>query len=140
MSHRVVLVRAATTAGGGGCCGGDVRPFDPGGSHHDHPADTHPADTDDVAAVYRALCTALPEDVDVQIVAPTNWIFLLPELVRGGRRRGLRGAQLRRSVRAGVAVQSLVVDGAVLASGGLPAPARAVELVREQLALPRPDP
>ncbi|CAN5293045.1 hypothetical protein BH20ACT5_BH20ACT5_07480 [soil metagenome] len=51
------------------------------------------------------------------------------------RRRGLRGADLRRSVRAGLAVWSLIVDGRVLASGGLPSPDIAVEEVRARLAL-----
>ncbi|UOY03097.1 hypothetical protein [Blastococcus sp. PRF04-17] len=131
MRHRVVLVRGprATGGGGGGCCGGDVRPFDEGGGH------CHTVVDDEVAPVYRALRSALPADVDVEIVSPTNWPFLLPELVGGGRRRGLRGLALARSVRAGIAVSSLVLDGAVLASGGLPAPDDAVALVEAQLSL-----
>jgi hypothetical protein len=105
-----------------------VRPFDRGGDAHCH---TRPAD--DVGEIYRALRTALPADVAVEIVSPSNWLWLLPELVRGGRRRGLRGADLRRSVRAGLAVSSLIVDGAVLASGGLPSPDRAVAAVEAEL-------
>jgi hypothetical protein len=130
MTHRVVLVRGPRAAGGGGggCCSGDVRPFDEGGGH------CHPVAGDEVASVYRALRTALPSDVDVEIVSPSNWLFLLPELIAGGRRRGLRGAALGRSVRAGLAVSSLVVDGRVLASGGLPPPAEAVAAVRTALA------
>jgi hypothetical protein len=131
MRHRVVLVRGPRAAGGGGggsCCGGDVRPFDEGGGH------CHPASDDEVAPVYRALRTALPADVDVEIVSPSNWLFLLPELVNGGRRRGLHGADLRRSVRAGLAVSSLIVDGRVLASGRLPSPDMAVAEVTAQLA------
>lgn len=130
MRHRVVLVRGPRAAGGGGggCCSGDVRPFDEGGER------CHPVADDEVAPVYRALRTALPADVDVEIVAPSNWLFLLPELIGGGRRRGLRGAGLRRSVRAGLAVSSLIVDGRVLASGRLPDPEVAVEEVRALLA------
>lgn len=132
MSHRVVLVRGPRAAGGGGggCCSGDVRPFDEGGGAH-----RHELRDDEVGAVYRALRSALPDDVSVEIVAPSNWLFLLPELVGGGRRRGLRGAALRRSVRRGLAVSSLVVDGVALASGGLPTPAQAVDAVRTELAL-----
>jgi hypothetical protein len=107
-----------------------VRPFDDGGGCEVHPP---PAD-DDVGAVYRALRAALPGDVAVEVVSPSNWVWLLPALVGDGRRRGLRGAQLRREVRAGMAVSSLSVDGLVLASGGLPSPAQAVALVEAQLA------
>ncbi|GAA3185659.1 hypothetical protein GCM10010531_44840 [Blastococcus jejuensis] len=132
MTARVVLVRGSRSAagGGGGCCSGDVRPFDAGGDA----AHCHTPPADDVGAVYRALRTALPDDVAVEIVSPSNWLWLLPVLVRDGRRRGLRGAELRRSVRAGMAVSSLIVDGAVLASGGLPAPDDAVAAVLAERA------
>ena len=131
MSSRVVLVRGPrAAAAGGGCCSGDVRPFDEGGSH------CHAVrDDDGVGGVYRALRSALPADVAVEIVSPSNWLWLLPALVTDGRRRGLRGAALWRSVRAGIAVDSLIVDGAVLASGGLPAPADALAAVQAELAL-----
>ena len=134
MRHRVVLVRGPRSAGGGGggCCSGDVRPFDEGGDAHRHEV----AD-DEVGAVYRALRAALPAEVDVEIVSPSNWIFLLPELVSGGRRRGLQGARLRQSVRRGLAVSSLIVDGIVLSSGQLPSPERAVAAVRAELVLDR---
>jgi hypothetical protein len=131
--HRVVLVRGIRSAGGAGsgCCSGDVRPFDDGGDalHCAAPL------TDEVGAVYRALRSALPDDVAIEVVSPSNWLWLVPELVAGGRRRGLRGADLRRSVRAGLAVSSLVVDGAVLCSGGLPSPVDAVAAVEADLAL-----
>ena len=139
MSSRVVLVRGAraVVAGGGGCCSGDVRPFDDGGVHR-HGADgelvTCAPPADDVAALYLALRRGLPSEVDVQVVSPSNWLWLLPVLVGDGRRRGLRGAQLRRSVRAGMAVSSLVVDGAVLFSGWLPDPDSGVAAVRAELA------
>ena len=107
-----------------------MRPFDAGGDAHCH---VPPAD--EVGEIYRALRTALPDDVAVEIVSPSNWLWLLPELVRGGRRRGLRGSALGRSVRAGLAVSSLIVDGAVLASGGLPSPDRAVAAVEAELSL-----
>ena len=131
MTRRVVLVRGAraVVGGGGGCCGGDVRPFDEGGGAcHAPPPDEH-------AAVYRALRAALPQDVDVQVVSPSNWLWLLPALYTDGRRRGLRGAALRRCVLAGAAPASLVADGAVLFSGALPAPAVAVAAVERELAL-----
>jgi hypothetical protein len=138
VTSRVVLVRGSRggPGGGGGCCSGDVRPFDEGGTHRGHDAPTGAcAPGDDVAALYRALRTGLPRDVDVHVVAPSNWMWLLPVLVVDGRRRGLRGAELRRSVRAGMAVSSLVVDGAVLSSGELPDPAAGVAAVRAELAL-----
>ena len=147
MRSRVVLVRGlrGSAGGGGGCCSADVRPFDEGGGAHRHPAgpaadcaapdDAAAAAPDDVAALYLALRTGLPGDVDVHVVAPSNWLWLLPVLIGDGRRRGLRGAQLRRSVRAGMAVSSLVVDGAVLFSGRLPDPASGVAAVRAELAL-----
>ena len=133
MTTRVVLVRGSRSAAGagGGCCSGDVRPFDSGGDG----AHCHLPPEDDVGDVYRALRRALPDDVAVEIVSPSNWLWLVPALVTDGRRRGLRGAALRRSVRAGLAVSSLIVDGAVLASGGLPPPAEAVAAVERDLAL-----
>jgi hypothetical protein len=133
VTSRVVLVRGPrAVAAAGGCCSGDVRPFDEGGSHCHSVVDDP---DDDVGPVYRELRAALPADVAVEIVSPSNWLWLVPELVRGGRRRGLRGAALGRSVRAGLAVSSLIVDGAVLASGGLPGPREAVAAVEEELAL-----
>jgi hypothetical protein len=101
-----------------------VRPFDAGGGAH-----CHPPPADEVGEVFRALRAALPDDVAIEVVSPSNWLWLVPVLLRDGRRRGLRGAELRRSVRAGLAVSSLVVDGTVLASGGLPAPDAAVAAV-----------
>lgn len=128
-----MLVRGARSSGGAGagagCCGGDVRPFDEGGTHR------HAPPADDAGAVYRALRAQLPSDVDVQVVSPSNWLWLLPELVRGGRRRGLTGPALRRSVRAGLAVSSLLVDGVAVSSGALPSPERAVAAVQRELAL-----
>ncbi|TYP88511.1 hypothetical protein [Blastococcus xanthinilyticus] len=130
MTSRVVLVRGSRAAGGGGgCCSGDIRPFDGGGSH------AHVPPEDPVSSVYRALRQELPPDVAVEVVSPSNWLWLVPELTTAGRRRGLRGAALRRSVRAGLAVESLIVDGVVLASGGLPDPAAAVAAVEAELAL-----
>jgi hypothetical protein len=129
MTSRVVLVRAARSrsGAGGGCCSGDVRPFDAGGGHVHRPVD------DEVGAVYRALREVLPGEVAVEVVSPSNWLWLLPALVRDGRRRGLHGRALRRSVRAGIAAPSLVVDGAVLFSGELPDPE--VAAVEAELAL-----
>ena len=144
MSSRVVLVRDARTVhgGGGGCCSGAVRPFDEGGSHRHGAATTGApaavrsacAPGDDVAALYRALRQALPDEVDVQVVSPSNWLWLLPVLIGDGRRRGLRGSGLSRSVRAGMAVSSLVVDGEVLFSGWLPDPVSGVAAVQAELA------
>lgn len=137
MSSRVVLVRGSRggPGGGGGCCSADVRPFDEGGTHRHGAAPDACPPADDVAALYLALRTGLPRDVDVHVVAPSNWLWLLPVLVADGRRRGLRGAQLRRSVRTGMAVNSLVVDGAVLSSGRLPDPQTGLAAVRAELAL-----
>jgi hypothetical protein len=131
MTFRVVLVRGPRTpaGAGGGCCSGDVRPFDEGGGH------AHAPRADDVVAVYRALRAALGPEVPVEVVSPSNWLWLLPALVSDGRRRGLRGRQLLRSVRGGLAVSSLVVDGRVLFSGRLPAPEVAVAQVESELAL-----
>lgn len=131
MRSRVVLVRGARAAvgGGGGCCSGDVRPFDEGGGH------AHAAPPGPETAVYRALRATLPPEVDVEVVSPSNWLWLLPELVRGGRRCGLRGAELLAQVRAGLAVSSLLVDGRPLFTGGLPSAPEAVAAVEAELAL-----
>jgi hypothetical protein len=131
VTSRVVLVRSAraVVGGGGGCCSGDVRPFDDGGSHDHVPV------ADEVAGLYRALRSRLPPEVAVEVVSPSNWLWLLPVLVADGRRRGFRGPELRRSVRAGLAASSLVADGRVLFSGTLPAPEAAVAAVEAELAL-----
>jgi hypothetical protein len=131
MTSRVVLVRQARSrsGAGGGCCSGDVRPFDAGGEH------AHPLVDDEVGAVYRALREVLPSEVAVEVVSPSNWLWLLPALARDGRRRGMHGRALRRSVRSGIAAPSLVVDGAVLFSGELPDPEVAVAAVEAELAL-----
>lgn len=133
MTSRVVLVRDTRSAApaAGGCCGGDVRPFDDGGSH------CHPPRRDEVGEVYRALRAALPDHVDVQVVSPSNWLWLLPEVVRGARRSGLRGSALLRSVRAGMAASSVLVDGVPVVSGGMPSPADVVTLVGPALRRPR---
>jgi hypothetical protein len=138
--HRVVLVRPArsVSGGSGGCCSGLVRPFDEGGGHglcHDTTGGHAPPDGDEVGAVYRALRARLPEDVAVEVVAPSNWLWLLPTLLADGRRRGLSGTALLRTLRRGMAVSSLVVDGAVLFSGRLPEPAQAVAAAEAELAL-----
>lgn len=110
-----MLVRGSrSVVGGGGCCSGDVRPFDEGGVHG------HLAAADEVGATYRALRRTLPAGARLEVVSPSNWLWLLPVLVRDGRRRGLRGHALWHSVRAGLAASSLVVDGRVLFSGRLP--------------------
>jgi hypothetical protein len=133
VTSRIVLVRDTRSAApaAGGCCGGDVRPFDDGGSHR------HVPRRDRVGEVYRALRGAVPDHVDVQVVSPSNWLWLLPELVRGGRRNGLRGAALLRSVRAGMAASSVLVDGVPVISGGMPDPADVVTLVGRDGALHR---
>lgn len=131
MTPRVVLVRSPRTSAGagGGCCSGDVRPFDEGGGH------AHAPPGDEVVDVYRALRAALPPEVPVEVVSPSNWLWLLPTLLCDGRRRGLRGRRLLASVRAGMAVSSLAIDGRVLFSGRLPAPETAVAAVERELAL-----
>lgn len=131
MTARVVLVRSARTpaGAGGGCCSGDVRPFDEGGGH------AHAPPGDEVVDVYRALRAVLPAEVRVELVSPSNWMWLLPTLLSDGRHRGLRGRRLLASVRAGLAASSLVVDGRVLFSGRLPTPDSAVAAVESELAL-----
>ncbi len=107
MSSRVVLVRGprAAAAAGGGCCSGDVRPFDEGGAHRHAPAPTGAGE------LYRALRESLPDDVAVEVVAPTNWVWLVPVLTAAARRRGESGLRLVRSVRRGMRVSSVLVDG-----------------------------
>ena len=94
MSARVILVRGARTAGGGGgCCSGDVRPFDAGGSHRHVPPD------DAVGAVYRALRARLPAGVAIEVVSPSNWLWLVPALVSAGRHAPVLDRELPGRVR-----------------------------------------
>jgi hypothetical protein len=127
--HRVVLVRGPRDAagGGGGCCSGDLRPFDEGGGHR------HGFPPDGAGELYLALRAALPDDVAVEVVAPTNWAWLVPTLLADGRRRGLRGRRLLAAVRSGLRVSSVLVDGRPVLPGGPHRPAAAVAAVRAAL-------
>jgi hypothetical protein len=88
---------------GGGCCSADARPFDPGGGHrHGEPPG---------GELYRALRAALPPSVDLQVVDPGNWAWLVPSLVTAARRQGLSGRPLARRVREGLRAGSVLVDG-----------------------------
>jgi len=124
---RVVLVRDPRDAvsGGGGCCSGDVRPFDEGGGHRH-------ADAGGSGALYLALRDALPDDVGLEVVAPTNWAWLVPALLTDGRRRGLRGRALLAAVRRGLRVASVLVDGVPVPTGTAE---QTVDAVLERLAL-----
>lgn len=130
MTSRVVLVRGPRTVvgGGGGCCSGAVRPFDEGGTH------SHTPVPDEVGDVYRALRAVLPPGVELHVVSPSNWLWLVPAVAADARRRGLRGAAVLKAVRAGMAVSSLLVDGEVLFTGQLPPPAEAAAAVQARLA------
>ncbi len=125
--HRILLIRPWRDAScGGGCCsvdaatlGGVVEPGD-----HDHRTD-----------VYRLLVAELPPEVDVQIVAANNLVYLLPTVIRDARSRGRSWAQAARAVLHATTPGAVVVDGqAITSPGGAPdSPERMLALVRAAL-------
>lgn len=105
---QIVLVRPwRDAATGGGCCSAGTD-----GVCLDRPEAVHGASSDDVfAATYRLLRERLPE-MDVQIVASSNTIFLVPTSYRAARRNHSRWPALRQAMRATTA-GAVLIDGAV---------------------------
>lgn len=134
--HRVLLVREwDEQVGGSGCCGrlgGEATELGQA-SDFAHAREGMVA----MGAVYRALRQELPE-VELTIVDPRNTVWLLPALVRDGRARGLGWRQVVQLLSRATRPAAIVVDGEVLFSGTVPAPAPAVEAVRAALAVPSP--
>ncbi|CAN5917349.1 hypothetical protein BH23ACT10_BH23ACT10_39820 [soil metagenome] len=114
IAHRILLVREwDSQTSGSGCCGRI------GGEHCDigHP-DTfaHSRSLMEVmGAIYRALRRELPRTtVDITVVDPRNMVWLIPTVLRDGRRRGMGPGELWRQLTAGTRNGAIVVDGRAL--------------------------
>lgn len=111
---------------GSGCCGriGGL------GTEFCHPEDFAPVRErmEAMGAVYRALRVALP-DADLTVVDTRNWVWLVPAVVRDGRRTGLSWPEVARQIVRATTPASIVVDGVVVCSGTVPEPDDAVEAV-----------
>ena len=132
--HRIMLVREwDSQTSGSGCCGRL------GGEHCDvgHP-DTFAHSRslmESMGEIYRALRSELPRDrIEITVVDPRNMVWLIPALVRDGRRRGLGPQQLWREVTRGVRNGAIVVDGRALFAHDYPEPEDAVGAVLRELA------
>jgi hypothetical protein len=131
-AHRVLLVREwDSQMGGSGCCGRLGDGYEGLGRTDDY---AHArVCMESMGEVYRALREACP-DLDVTVVDTRNWAWLVPAVVKDGRRSGLSWPRVAREVVRATTPASVVLDGVVLASGQVPAPADAVDAVRARLA------
>lgn len=133
-SHRIVLVREwDSQTSGSGCCGRlggegcDV-------GHPDTFAHNRPL-METMGAIYRALRAELPRDtVEITVVDPRNMVWLIPAILRDGRRRGMGVAALWRQVTAGVRNGAIVVDGRALFAHDYAGEDAAVDAVLRELA------
>lgn len=113
-THRILLVREwDSQTSGSGCCGRL------GGADCDvgHPDTFAHSRTlmESMGAIYRALRSELPRDtVEITVVDPRNMVWLIPTILRDGRRRGMGGRELWRQLRDGVRNGAIVVDGRTL--------------------------
>lgn len=132
--HRIVLVREwDSQTSGSGCCGRL------GGIGCDiHGADDYARARDRMermGGVYRALRAELPRDaVEISVVDPRNMVWLIPAIIRDGRRRGFGGRRIWREVRRGVRDGAIIVDGRTLPGDDIPVPDVAVGSVLRELA------
>ena len=131
--HRVLLIRPWDTAGASsGCCsagtgfGGD--------DWHEDPAPARQRiNRQAFGEVYLTVRAGLPPDVEVEVVDPRNTLFLLPAMVRDGRRNRRPWRALVRDLARAPGYAAIVVDGRVVSDAGLPAPEQALRLIHRAL-------
>lgn len=134
-AHQILLVREwDSQTSGSACCGGGL-----GGDHCDagHPDSfAHNRSLmEAMGGIYRALRQTLPRDtIEITVVDPRNMVWLIPSILRASRRRGMRGGQLWRELKAGVRNGAIVVDGRALFADDYPDPDDAVDAVLHELA------
>jgi hypothetical protein len=132
--HRILLVREwDSQTSGSGCCGRL------GGENCDvgHP-DTFAHSRslmEAMGVIYRALRRELPRrTVDITVVDPRNMVWLIPTILRDGRRRGMGPGELWRQVTGGVRNGAIVVDGRALFAHDYRDADDAVDAVLRELA------
>jgi hypothetical protein len=134
-AHHILLVREwDSQTSGSACCGGGI-----GGEHCDvdHPDSFAFSRTlmETMGGIYRALRRELPRDtIEITVVDPRNMVWLIPSILRAGRRRGMRGRRLWRELNAGVRNGAIVVDGRALSAHDYADPDEAVDAVLRELA------
>lgn len=88
-----------------------------------------------MGGIYRALRRELPADhIEITVVDPRNMVWLIPTMLRDGRRRGFRGGELWRQLNRGVRNGAIVVDGHALSAHDYRDPDDAVDAVLRELA------
>lgn len=140
MEHRIILVRETDAQmSGSGCCGrlGGVN-----SELGDEETYAHTRrEMEAMGEVYRAIKRELFDvDADISVVDPRNMVWLIPAIVRDGRRHGRPVSETLSQLRRGVAYNSVIVDGKVLFRGHVPPPEEAVAAVRGELELPEASP
>ncbi|MEV4715241.1 hypothetical protein [Micromonospora sp. NPDC049374] len=131
--HRVLLIRPWDAAGAGsGCCTGAAGICIEG--RHDDPALARQrADRRPLGEVYQVVRAGLPAEIAVEIVDPRNTLFLLPAIVRDGRRHRRPWRDLLRDLVRGTGYAAIIVDGRVVSESGLPPADQALHIVRRAL-------
>ncbi|MER7457926.1 hypothetical protein [Micromonospora sp. NPDC126480] len=134
--HRVLLVRPWDTArAGSGCCTGATE-ICAEGWHEDPAVARRRAGQRPLGEVYLAVRAGLPPEVEVEIVDPHNTLFLLPAMLRDGRRHRRPWRALLRDLARAPGYAAIIVNGRVLSDAGLPAPEQALRLIRQALDAP----
>ncbi|MEG3637116.1 hypothetical protein [Micromonospora palythoicola] len=131
--HRVLLIRPWDAPGAGsGCCTGAADScFE--GRHEDPASARQRADQRPLGEVYRTVRAGLPAEIAVEIVDPRNTLFLLPAIVRDGRRHRRSWRALLRDLVRGTGYAAIIVDGRVVSESGLPPAEHALHLIRRAL-------
>ncbi|NGM15764.1 hypothetical protein [Verrucosispora sioxanthis] len=131
--HRVLLIRPWDAPGAGsGCCTGAAGVCVEG--RHEDPASARQrADQRPLGEVYRTVRAGLPAEIAVEIVDPRNTLFLLPAIVRDGRRHRRPWRTLLRDLVRATGYAAIIVDGRVVSESGLPPAEQALRIVRQAL-------
>ncbi|HEX6255113.1 MAG TPA: hypothetical protein VFZ70_04820 [Euzebyales bacterium] len=132
--HRILLVREwDSQTSGSGCCG-RLGGEDCDVGHPDTFAHSRSL-MEAMGAVYRALRAELPRrTVDITVVDPRNMVWLVPSILRDGRRRGMGPGELWRQLTGGVRNGAIVVDGRALFAHDYENTDDAVDAVLRELA------
>lgn len=139
--HRVLLIRPwDTTRAGSGCCSGGVDGICLDRGHNDPELARQRTAQRPLGELYLTVRAGLPPEVEVEIVDPNNTLFLLPAIVRDGRRHGRPWRALLRDMVRAPGYAAIIVDGRVVSDAGLPEPEQALRLIRQALDAPGGEP
>jgi hypothetical protein len=131
--HRVLLIRPWDAArAGSGCCTGATS-ICVEDRHEDPTLARQRADQRPLGEVYLAVRAGLSPEIAVEIVDPRNTLFLLPAIVRDGRRHRRPWRALLRDLVQATGYAAIIVDGRVVSESGLPPPEQALGMIRRAL-------